>query len=1682
MRHESAASGHAHGGSVTPLQPLGGLLRSVLARLFHRRSSPPNPNNPHSNRSSFSLPISASRALGVTALLTLLAGGLLAMLPGGPLHAQDAAIEYAEDRTDPVATYTAVDPEQTAITSWTLAGTDAAAFTIEGGVLRFAKSPDYETPADVMGTEDGSTAATGDNSYEITVRAMDSTGKIGLEAVTVDVTDVDEPGTVTLSARRPQVSVNFTASLTDLDGFDGDVPNPKWQWAKSSSKNGSYTDIDGAEAATYTPTDAVDKSDIGDYLRATASYTDGEGSGKTAVMNSEYMVQAARRDNNAPEFADDQDPIEDGDQSDAARKVAENTAPGTDIGAPVVATDADNDILTYTLDDAGAVAFDIDWATGQLKTKGSLDFEGFDGATAEYTLTVTATDPFATPGSGDAFNSDSVMVKITVTDVNEPPAVTGDATATFNEETGGIDTELFAYTANDPETATADNTEVTWSVAGPDGGKFTATGGALKFKAKPDYENPTDANTDNVYEVTVQATDGNGNRGMKSVKVTVANEPEPGVVILSKTQPRVGIAVTASLTDPDGSISGLTWLWSISDATDRVASPDGEIKDANSDTYTPKAGDVGGTLTATASYTDGHGPGTMADAASANPVAEDTRNRAPEFADQDTETDGLQNDMATRKVDENIKADASDDAEMDDNNVTNDDVGSVVMATDPDPNAEDLTYTLGGADAAKFRVRANGQIEVGSGTMLDYETKQTYMVTVMAEDSFGASSSIMVTIMVNDVDEAPDVSGAEAIEYAEDRTDPVATYTAVDPEQTAITSWTLAGTDAAAFTIEGGVLRFAKSPDYETPADVMGTEDGSTAATGDNSYEITVRAMDSTGKIGLEAVTVDVTDVDEPGTVTLSARRPQVSVNFTASLTDLDGFDGDVPNPKWQWAKSSSKNGSYTDIGGAEAATYTPTDAVDKSDIGDYLRATASYTDGEGSGKTAVMNSEYMVQAARRDNNAPEFADDQDPIEDGDQSDAARKVAENTAPGTDIGAPVVATDADNDILTYTLDDAGAVAFDIDWATGQLKTKGSLDFEGFDGATAEYTLTVTATDPFATPGSGDAFNSDSVMVKITVTDVNEPPAVTGDATATFNEETGGIDTELFAYTANDPETATADNTEVTWSVAGPDGGKFTATGGALKFKAKPDYENPTDANTDNVYEVTVQATDGNGNRGMKSVKVTVANEPEPGVVILSKTQPRVGIAVTASLTDPDGSISGLTWLWSISDATDRVASPDGEIKDANSDTYTPKAGDVGGTLTATASYTDGHGPGTMADAASANPVAEDTRNRAPEFADQDTETDGLQNDMATRKVDENIKADASDDAEMDDNNVTNDDVGSVVMATDPDPNAEDLTYTLGGADAAKFRVRANGQIEVGSGTKLDYETKQTYMVTLKAEDSFGASSSIDVTIEVNPIDEAPTIMRAPNANVAPEFADSEDGARSVAEDTAAGEDIGNPVAANDANGDALTYALVGTDAASFNIGSATGQLMTLAALDYETKGSYEVMVTASDSGGLSDTIDVTITVTNVEEAGTVTLSSMTPMVGTELTATLSDPDDSVTGETWQWSKSDAVDGTFADIAGAMSSSYTPVEGDASMYLRATAMYTDGEGSGKNAMATTGSAVTAAPSGDPLVAKYDANNSGKIDKPEVIAAIRDYVRDGIITKADVIKLIRMYIRGD
>ena len=193
--------------------------------------------------------------------------------------------------------------------------------------------------------------------------------------------------------------------------------------------------------------------------------------------------------------------------------------------------------------------------------------------------------------------------------------------------------------------------------------------------------------------------------------------------------------------------------------------------------------------------------------------------------------------------------------------------------------------------------------------------------------------------------------------------------------------------------------------------------------------------------------------------------------------------------------------------------------------------------------------------------------------------------------------------------------------------------------------------------------------------------------------------------------------------------------------------------------------------------------------------------------------------------------------------------------------------------------------------------------------------------------------THPDVGAVVTATDP--NNDTMTYSLGGTDAGSFDIhQGTGQITVKTATKLNREAKATYMVTVTATDPGGLSDSVDVTIKLTDVDEGPEIERAPLTNQLPPNSQTARTALGAWPRTRlAGKDIGNPVEADGRyHGDTLTYALSGTDSGSFDIDPDTGQLMTLAALDYETKASYFVTVTASDAGGLSDSIDVTITVT------------------------------------------------------------------------------------------------------------------------------------------------------
>ena len=1375
-------------------------LLAALAGLLPRNLRASNPPSGRTNSSS--LYKGASRALGVTALLAVLAVGLL---PGGLVWAQDAGtIEYPENGTGAVATYTAEDPEGTTIT-WTLEGDDALDFKISSaGVLTFAETPNYEAAAD----------AGGNNVYNIMIIATDSSNATDTEDVTVEVTNVDEDGTLTLSSRQPVDGIELETELTDIDSIESDrtdLTDETWKWEKSTSRTSGWTVIEGATDAMYTPAPA----DVGNYLQATVTYTDPEGSGKSEMAVSDRKVLAKRSRNNAPVFrnADDEE-IDAG--TAITREVLENSVAGTNVGDPVAAYDAEGDVLTYTLSGTtGDALFDIDQATGQIMVGAEtmLDFE----TVSPYTVDVTATGP----GHGDN-DSDTITVNITVTNVDEDPELTGMDSLRHAENTA-TDTAVGTYTASDDEDGALNLPTLTLS--GTDASDFTLTDNndgtyELAFKAVPDYEMAADAGRNNVYNITVTATDSDGQTDRKNVVVTVTNVEEDGTVTLSTLQPRVGIGVMATLTDLDGATTDVTWAWEAETAEDcsevSTFTPDAAADDLEggiSGTYTPTSDDIGKCLRATASYTDPQGSDTAMSVLtdSDKPVEKDDTNKAPAFPDQDMETDGDQTDQE-RTVAENTAADQNIGAEN---------IGAVAAT---DPNEDKLTYTLGGTDMASFSIdRGTGQLMTKA--MLNKEAKDTYMVTVTATDPSGLSDTIKVTIKVTNVDEDPVITGGDtSVRYAENRTGAVETYTATDDEddkaRKAIT-WTLSGTDGADFMISAvGVLTFVETPDYEMAAD----------AGENNVYNIMIIATDSSNATDTEDVTVEVTNVDEDGTLTLSSRQPVDGIELETELTDIDSIESDrtdLTDETWKWEKSTSRTSGWAVIDGATDAMYTPAPA----DVGNYLRATVTYTDPEGSGKSEMAVSDRKVLVKESRNNAPVFrnADDEE-IDAG--TAITREVLENSVAGTNVGDPVAAYDAEGHVLTYTLSGTtGDALFDIDQATGQIMVGAEtmLDFE----TVSSYTVDVTATGP----GHGDN-DSDTITVNITVTNVDEDPELTGMDSLRHAENTA-TDTAVGTYTASDDEDGALNLPTLTLS--GTDASDFTLTDNndgtyELAFKAVPDYEMAADAGRNNVYNITVTATDSDGQTDRKNVVVTVTNVEEDGTVTLSTLQPRVGIGVMATLTDLDGATTDVTWAWEAETAEDcsevSTFTPDAAADDLEggiSGTYTPTSDDIGKCLRATASYTDPQGSDTAMSVLtdSDQPVEKDDTNKAPAFPDQDMETDGDQTDQE-RTVAENTAADQNIGAEN---------IGAVVAT---DPNEDNLTYTLGGTDMASFSIdRGTGQLMTKA--MLNKEAKDTYMVTVTATDPSGLSDTIKVTIKVTNVDEDPVIMRAPDVNVAPEFA-------------------------------------------------------------------------------------------------------------------------------------------------------------------------------------------------------------------------------------------------
>jgi VCBS repeat-containing protein len=782
------------------------------------------------------------------------------------------------------------------------------------------------------------------------------------------------------------------------------------------------------------------------------------------------------------------------------------------------ATDADGNTISFSISGgADSGAFSINSSTGALTFTATPDFEAPADADGDnvYEVTIRASD---------GTNTTDQTVTITVDDVDEAPSFTSGATASVDENTTGT---VYTAAATDPEGAA-----LTYTLSGADAALFAIdpVTGAISFIAAPDFESPADADGDNVYEVTVTASDGT-NSTDQAVSITVDPVDEGPATFSSGTtasfdENATGTVYTAVAADPDNSTiiyslgtAGDSALFAIDSATGALtflAPPDFEA---------PADGDTDNVYDVTVSASDGTTVTTQIVQVTVNDV-----NEAP-----------VVTSAATAGTSENNS-------------------GVVYTATATDPEGAALSYSLSGADAALFTINAtSGEVSFLAPpdfeVPLDADGNNVYEITVTASDGSNVDTQAVSITVTNQDEFAPVFTSATVDAVDEDSTGSFYTATATDGDGDTLTYSIVAGGDGALFTIDSatGELSFITSPDFENPTD----------ADTDNVYDLVLQVSDGTTNV-TQALSVTVNNVNSAPVISSSGTATytenDTSVAYTIAATDGDG------------------DAITYSITGADAALFTVnavTGAVSFVASPDF--ETPADANGDNVYEINVRASDGVLTTTQAVSITVENENDVAPVI---TSGATATIAENSAA---VVYTATATDGDSASLSYSISGTDAALFQINSSTGAVSFITPADFEnpGDAGADNVYDFTVTVSD-------GDF--TDSQAVAVTVTDVDESggsaPVFSSGASQTVSEN----QTSAYVARAVDP-----DGDTVSYSISGTDAALFAidSSTGELRFLTTPDFESPTDSGSDNVYDVIVTASDGS-NSNDQAVAITVGD--------------------------------------------------------------------------------------------------------------------------------------------------------------------------------------------------------------------------------------------------------------------------------------------------------------------------------------------------------------------------------------------------------------------------------------------------------------------------------------------------------
>jgi protocadherin Fat 4 len=1199
----------------------------------------------------------------------------------------------------------------------------------------------------------------------------------------------------------------------------------------------------------------------------------------------------------------DNDPTitSDGAGATASISIAENTTAVT----TVTATDSDlpTQTLTYSIaggDDAGL--FTIGSSSGVLSFAAGRDFEAPTDANADgvYIVSVQVSDGTRT---------DTQTITVTITDVDEynVGAVTdSDATSNTVAENSAIGTAV-GLTASATDDDGTTNT-ITYSLVNDDGGRFTidANTGVVTVAGAIDRE--ADGAT---RSITVRATSTDTSYTDQLFTIAISDVSEAAVTtpvdnnatansVVENASTGTVVGITAFASDADATTNGITYSltddaggrFTINSSTGVVTVADGSLLDYETTTSH--------SITVRATSAD------LSTADETFAIAITDANEAGVSAVVDSNAD-------TDIVTENVAIGTT--------------VGVTASASDPD-GTDFVTYSLTDDAGGRFAIDPNTGVVTVAGA-IDREAATSYDIVIRATSSDSSFTSMTVTISISDVNESAVSTPVDASPVSNSVAENAASGTLVGIIASATDADATTNTVTYSLTDDAGG-RFAIDPN----TGVVTVADGSLldfeAAT---SHNITIQATSSDLSTSTQVMMITLADVNEiPVAVANTANAVEAggTGNGTAGTdptgdvltndTDVDAGDtkaviGVASGTQGITSGSVGANvaGTYGTINIAANGSYTYTVNNNNAAVqalrtpSDTLIDVFTYTMTDSGGLTSTTQITLTIQGAN----------DEQVI----ATNAGITVAENSTGNVITTAMLQTTDVDDAAanLTYTLTS--------DVTKGTLRLNGVTLTNGSTFTQTDVDSGLVTYDHDATENFADAFTfsvddgtgtTSTGTFTVTVAPVNDnDPTITNDgAGATASLSIAENTTAVTTVTATDSDLPAQ---TLTYSISGADAALFTigSSSGVLSFAAGRDFETPTDANADGIYEVTVEVSDGTRTDTQTiTVTITDVNEYNVGAVTDSDATSNtvaensaIGTAVglTASATDDDGTTNTITYSlvnddggrFTI-DANTGVVTVAGAI-DREADGAT-RSITVRATSTDT-SYTDQLFTIAISDVSEA---------------------------AVTTPVDNNVTANS-----VVENASTGTVVGITALASDADATTNAITYSLINDAGGRFTINSStGVVTVADGSLLDYETTTSHSITVRATSA--DLSTADETFVIATTD-------ANEAGVSA-VVDSDAATDIVTENVAIGATVGITASASDPDGtDTVTYSLADDAVGRFAIDPNTGVVTVAGAIDREDAASYDVTIRATSSDTSFTSLTVTINIVDVNEFSTGTVS-------------------------------------------------------------------------------------------------------------------------------------------